>query len=285
MRSVAVPVTGQINVWGRERDVSGPRPRRSALAQRYAVVYDTSGPKVTLGVLWFLLVIAALTQGWAPTALVFGVAAGWAALETAQRQAEVGAGAEPRVAGVAGAVVATAAAAGAAALGGAILLAVIAAVVAAVLGREAKEEVMTSAAATVAAAVPWGLAAGCVVLARDLEIGAAVVLVLFVSAYELGDYLIGSGASNSVEGPVVGVVTIAVTAMAVAALRVPPFDGAAVFTFAGLAAVACPAGQLAASALLPAADAHAPAARRLDSLLLLAPFWVFTTGLFIASQA
>ena len=40
-------------------------------------------------------------------------------------------------------------------------------------------------------------------------------------------------------------------------------------------------GQLATSALLPSADASAPAARRLDSLLLLAPTWALTVGIFI----
>jgi hypothetical protein len=71
----------------------------------------------------------------------------------------------------------------------------------------------------------------------------------------------------------------------VAVLQVPPFDGEAAFTFAALAAVACPLGQLLASALLPAADAKAPALRRLDSLLLLAPVWCWTVGLFMDSVA
>jgi len=67
-------------------------------------------------------------------------------------------------------------------------------------------------------------------------------------------------------------------------LRVPPFDGTPVFAFAALAAVLCPAGQLAASAILPAADAHAPSVRRIDSLLILAPVWVWTVGLFIDAR-
>ena len=78
-----------------------------------------------------------------------------------------------------------------------------------------------------------------------------------------------------------GIVTIGVVAMAVALLRVPPFDGVPAYTFAAFAAVGCPLGQLAASAILPAADAHAPSVRRLDSLLLLAPVWVWAVGVFM----
>ena len=68
---------------------------------------------------------------------------------------------------------------------------------------------------------------------------------------------------------------------AIAVLRVPPFDGGAVFVFGGFAALFCPLGQVAASALLPRADARAPALRRLDSLLLLGPAWPLLVGLLL----
>ena len=41
---------------------------------------------------------------------------------------------------------------------------------------------------------------------RAFEFGAVVGLVLIVSAYEIGDFLVGSGASNPFEGPIAGVV-------------------------------------------------------------------------------
>ena len=285
LRSVPVPPTGLVRVRGRERPVSGTGARRTVVGRRYAVVYDTSGHKVTLGVLWFVAVVGSLALGWAPLALLFGIAAGWAALEAAMRSREAGRAAEPWVAALGGGAIGAAGAAGSEYVGGAILLVVVAAAVAAAVTLPRREEVLAAAGATVLSAVPFGLAAACVVLTRDLEIGAAVVLVLFASAYEAGDFLIGSGASNSVEGPLVGVLTIAVTGAIVAVLQVPPFDGAPAFTFAALAAVACPLGQLACSAILPAADARAPSARRIDSLLLLAPAWAFTCGLLVASQA
>ncbi|HEX7133971.1 MAG TPA: hypothetical protein VF228_15450, partial [Iamia sp.] len=72
--------------------------------------------------------------------------------------------------------------------------------------------------------------------------------------------------------------------MAIAVLGIPPFEGTPVYTFAAIAAVVCPLGQLAASAILPAADAHAPTVRRLDTLLLLAPIWYLAVDIFMASR-
>lgn len=273
-----------MTIRGKERPVAGWGPRRTLFGRRYAIVYDTSGYKVTLGVAWFLAVIGSLALGWAPLTLLFGVAAGWAAMEVAARAAEAGRGADPWVAGLGGGAVAASGAAGSGYLGAAILLVVVAAAVRAVVAAPARERIVAVAGSTVLSSVPFGLAAASVLLTRDLEIGALVVLVLFASAYESGDFLIGSGAANSIEGPVVGLVAVLITGALVFVLRIPPFDGAPALTFAALAAVGAPVGQLACSAILPAADAHAPAARRLDSLLLLAPAWALAVGLFVAGQ-
>ncbi len=285
LRSVAVPVTGEVRVWGKERPVSGPRLRRTEFGRRYAITYDTTGWKVSLGLVWFVVALGAMIQGWAALSLLYGVAAGWAALELARRHREVGGPAHLWASALGGAAVAAAGGGGVGLMGAAILATVAGAVAAAAIGGGGRAAVLSAAAATVWCAVPVGLAAASVVLTRDLEIGAAVVLLVFVSCYEAGDFLIGSGASNSVEGPLVGILTIGVAAMVVAVLQVPPFDGEPVFTFAALAAVACPLGQLVGSALLPAADARAPALRRLDSLLLLAPAWCLTVGLYMDSVA
>ena len=66
---------------------------------------------------------------------------------------------------------------------------------------------------------------------------------------------------------------------------VPPFRGADVWTFALLAALACPAGQFLASAMLPNASVRAPALRRLDSLLIVAPAWAGLVGLYLQRAA
>ena len=140
---------------------------------------------------------------------------------------------------------------------------------------------LEDAGTTLQSAVPPALAAAGVVLTLRLEIGAAVTLVLLVAAYEVGDYLVGSGAGSTIEGPIAGIVAIAATCLVLAVVRVPPFDGAPVFVFGGFAAFGCPLGQVLASALLPRADARAPALRRLDSLLLLGPAWPILVGILL----
>ncbi|HEX8803770.1 MAG TPA: hypothetical protein VF743_06245, partial [Acidimicrobiales bacterium] len=118
-------------------------------------------------------------------------------------------------------------------------------------------------------------AAACtsVILVRNQSVDAAVVLLLLVSAYEVGDFIVGSGASNFIEGPLAGATTAMMVGFPLTIVLVSPFDLAGVELLA-FVAVACPLGQIMASALLPRAGASAPALRRIDSLLLLAPLWV-----------
>jgi hypothetical protein len=108
---------------------------------------------------------------------------------------------------------------------------------------------------------------------------AAVVLLGLVSAYEAGDYIVGSGASNSLEGPLAGITASTLLALPLALILVEPFDAAGVILLA-FTAVACPLGQIVASAALPGAGAHAPALRRIDTLLILAPLWAAAAGAF-----
>ena len=179
-------------------------------------------------------------------------------MEAADRWRERGVAADPWIAALGAAVVAGAGAAGARYVGAAILLVVLVTVARVALSGLERAQTLSAAGNTVGCVVPFGLAAASVVLANDLEIGAVVALLLFVAAYDAGDYLIGSGSSNSVEGPLTGIVTIGVVAMAIVVLGTPPFEGAPAYTFAVFAAVLCPLGQLATSALLPASDARAP---------------------------
>ena len=72
---------------------------------------------------------------------------------------------------------------------------------------------------------------------------------------------------------------IGVTRLPLALVLVEPFDAAGVGLLA-FAAVACPLGQIVASAALPGAGAHAPALRRLDTLLVLAPVGAAAAGVF-----
>jgi hypothetical protein len=115
------------------------------------------------------------------------------------------------------------------------------------------------------------------VLVRRESVIAALVLVLVASAYEVGDYIVGSGSSMPIEGPLAGMTTATLVALPLSLMLVEPYDTAGV-ALLGFAAVACPLGQVLASAVLPGAGAHAPALRRIDTLLLLAPLWVVAAG-------
>jgi hypothetical protein len=108
-----------------------------------------------------------------------------------------------------------------------------------------------------------------------------VGLVVIVAAYEVGDFLVGSGASNPYEGPVAGATAIVVVTFAITALGLKPFVFPGSFALAALAAVLCPAGQLTASLILPKVDAPASALRRIDSILLLAPVWAVAVSRLI----
>lgn len=151
----------------------------------------------------------------------------------------------------------------------------------AALAERRELSLLAAAGHTVFAAGACGGAAASLVLLADYEIGAVIILLAFLMVYDASDFVVGSGASNGVEGPVAGALAIAAVALFVAVTEVPPFRGVDVWSFAMLAAVACPAGQIVASAMLPRADAHAPALRRLDSALVVGPAWAGLIGLYL----
>jgi hypothetical protein len=249
---------------------------RSRRSPGLAPVYDVDGPRIRLGVAWFLVALVGLVASPYTTAAVYGAAAGLAARQIVQAwrsvswQADlaIGLAALPAIAALGGTKPAVAALA---------VVAVVALVAACLpdgggtgrlpggTGRVAAAGVMT------VSAVP-GMAAASMVLIRRESLAAAVVLLLVASAYEAGDFIVGSGSSNFVEGPLAGVAMSILIAFPLTLVLVQPFDraGASLLAFA---AASCPVGQLMASALLPRPGAHAPALRRIDTLLVLAPLW------------
>jgi hypothetical protein len=240
-----------------------------------AVVYDIDGPRVRLGVGWFLLALVAVFLSPITAALVYGAAAGWAARQVVRAwgsiawQADVAAGL--------GAVPVLAALGGTRALIAALAVAVVGAIVAACApGGERLEGRGGRAAALgilLLSIVPAAGAASMVLVRGDSRAAAVV------SAYEMGDFVVGSGASSPVEGPLAGITTALLVGVPLALLLVHPFDDAGAVLL-GFAAAACPLGQIAASALLPDAGASAPALRRIDTLLVLGPLWAAASAAF-----
>jgi hypothetical protein len=245
------------------------------------VVYDVDGPRVRLGVGWFGLCLLALIGGRWTLALLYSLTAAVAALQTAKTWRHVRRHPHRVTAGVGAGAIGMAGAVTTGLVGAAILATVGAALFVAFSerARNPRLDPVLTASYTIRCALFPGFAAACVAICARFEFGAVVGLVLIVSAYEVGDFLVGSGASNPFEGPIAGATAIVVTSFAVGALDIEPFAFPRAFLFAVLAIVLCPAGQLAASAVLPSAAAPASALRRLDSLILLAPAWAFAVGL------
>ena len=294
IRSERSPRTGWESITGSTRAVviepeellPPPPTPATAFRQRYGVVYNTQGPRIRLGVLWALAVV--LSLAFAPLrpyglAVLYGVAAGLAAQQVVDAWHRERAGNLRWVTTLGASSLPVLATVGTGPLGVGLLLLVVAAVVVAITdgptGRE--RPLLAEAGNSVLAAGVCGGAAASLVLLANYDIGAVIILILFVMVYDASDYIVGSGASNGVEGPLAGGLFIAATTMFVAVTEVPPFRGADVWNFAMLAAVTMPAGQLLASAMLPRADAFAPALRRLDSLLIVAPAWAGLIGLYL----
>lgn len=252
--------------------------------QRLAVPYPTDGPKILLGVGWFAVVAAAGWYGTWTLALVVAVVAGLAGQQVARSFRPL---VDERIGASLAVALVLASLFGALGLGVALVLgALLTVIIAAGLpssiavvdtrGRAvpATESVVHRAELLARSALPAGLAAGSLVAIERLEFGGFMALVVLISAYEIGDFVIGTGSANAVEGPVGGIVALSVAAAATYIFLPAPFDTNSYPLFAVLAAVAAPLGQIAASAILPRGVAWAPALRRLDSYLLAAPLWL-----------
>lgn len=261
----------------RRRRRSWWRPSR-----RLAVVYDVDGPRVRLGILWFLGQAAALAAGRFGLAVLFAGVCGIAGLQTAGTWRSVRRRASRPVAVAAAGALPLAAALHVGLLGAVLVVAAVASVVAGAVEARRPGAAVVAGGVTVRSWLFAGLAGAGVVLAARAEPWSAVALVVLVASYEVGDYLIGTGAANAAEGPAAGVAGVLVATFVVSVLQVPPFDVDAAWAFGVMVAVLAPAGQLAGSLVLPAAGAPAPALRRLDSLLVLAPAWAVAVSWYLS---
>ena len=255
---------------------------RAKSGNRWRIHYDIEGPRVRLGLLWFVGALVAFAVGLVGVTLYFAVAFAAAAAHTLRTWRARGQSVDPRMALGCTALVVGFAGFGPQVMGLAVLGLVGAAVaVSAMAGGSSSGPVLARVGMLLQVTLPTAVAGGCVVLLADRELWAAIALVLLASAYETGDFLIGSGAGNAYEGPVAGAAAVLVTSLVVAAAGVPPFDvGQAMFLGILVAPLAF-LGQLLASAMLPHSRAFAPALRRVDSLLLAAPIWYVGVSRFV----
>jgi hypothetical protein len=261
------------------------RPRRTGsdrvrrLRKRYGVVYDTSGPRVRLGVCWFAVAFVAILVGPVATSVVYGLAAALAAAQMARAWRKKAPKPSDVMAAGGAALIVGGACFGAGGAGLGMLGAVAAAFVAASGDHVSRNPRIADIGWTLQCALAPGIVGMSMVLLARLDQGSAIALLLLVSVYETGDYLVGSGASNPFEGPAAGVAAIVVVTFIVSTLPISALSFGQAWLFGGLVAVLAPAGQLLGSGLLPTATSPASALRRLDSLLLTAPVWAWGVGL------
>ncbi len=244
---------------------------------------DTGGPRVRVGLLWFFLALAAVTGGrWWTSTLVALVAAAagyqtaraWAIARARAAVSEdgpipIGAGRVPALlSGVLAAAVPVAAGYGIGASGVALLVA--AAVAGAVyLGVGAE----VGATVAIASILP-ALAAASIVLALQVDLWAALFLVLAVSLYDAGNFLLGADAAGRWEGPVGGVIGALAVTFTMATIDVPPLDRPEWWIAGVVVAGTCAVGQWVVSALLPTPTTWVPALRRLDAYIVSGPAFV-----------
>lgn len=244
---------------------------------------DIGGPRVRVGVLWFFLALAAATAGRWATGILWAVVAAAAGTEvvrswwSALRRPGDDTPATDLVAAAAvGAALVPVAAAVGTGLAGLVLVVVSAGsyAVAQVLRRngEASTEV------AIGAVLPAVVATAVVVTVRA-ELWSGLFLILAVSLYDAGNYLMGAESRSRFEGPLLGIVGVAAVTFTMAAFQPPPFETATAWVVGGLVAVACPLGQALTNALLPPTPGRVRALRRLDAYALAAPVMLAATWL------
>ena len=246
-----------------------------------AVAPDIDGPKVRLGILWFVASVGAALLSQLLLAAVLAAAAAFAADQVVRLQGK-GEGDVIEDPLRLPAVLAAASLPLAAVAGTDLVAAALAALTIVVLVHRIWSGPVGGAVGDVGlilvGAVPLGLAAASPVLLAELAPSAAVVLLVLVAAYDAGDFLVGTGSHTPWEGPVAGAVAVAVCGFGAWTWAPPPLEGPGVLALVVATAVLAPFGPPAGSVLI--GDGHRPArfVRRLDTLLVLGPVAAFAAA-------
>ncbi len=133
--------------------------------------------------------------------------------------------------------------------------------------------------AVLAAAFAPAIAAASVVAARGQGLSEGLTLVIAICLYDMASFVTGTGPRGGPAGVIVGMITVGVLAVFVAAVLVPPYSGRNPWILLGLVAVLAPAGVFACSYI--GRGRPLPALRRLDSLVLAGPAWVIAVSLLL----
>lgn len=255
---------------------------------------DMNGPRIRLGVLWFLLAMAAGTSGRSWIAVLCSAVSGlagyqvvsvWndrAAMSTKERSnsrsSAAGARAVPSdsdvnldklIAATLASLIPLAAGYSTGATGAALLLAP--AVVLAV--SIVRKRNFRSSLPTMFGAVIPALAAAPIVLTVRADLWAGLFLIMAVSMYDAGSFLTGGGAASRWEGPAAGIIGVFAATFTMAVFHPSPFTPLSVVVSGAVIAIGCPLGQMVASKFLPKPTAAARGLRRLDAYLVTGPLF------------
>jgi hypothetical protein len=279
----------------RARSQTGTAGRPSGQPARPGRRAEPDAPHVRFGIAWAVVTLAAIFGGTAWLAIWLAATAALAAGSTTNTWRARGSSRAPIAAGLAAAIVLAAIAGPLAAAGTGVAAALVIVTEAlfngrgAIGGRGARSRVRGSARpqpglvrGILIVALPAAAGAG-FVLTRRQGFDEALVLGGMMVVYDSAAYVIGTGAKNRWEGPMVGIVSVGILSVLVAAVLAPPFTGSSPWILGGLAAVLLPLGPIVCRPLVGQArsPARVPALRRLDSLVLLAPAWPVAIALLL----
>ncbi len=237
------------------------------------MIYDNSRPHGRIGLGWFVVTVAAVIAGPTWAAGWLGVNAFVAASQAAGTRRTLDVHPPPGLCALASIGPPVAAVFGGRYLAGIVAAGLIGAMlVRAFLSHRA---IAHDVSLALVIGMVTGLAAASLVLARQVDVEAAVYLLVCVCTYDAGAYLVGTGASAAWEGPLAGMVALIPVTILAAVVLVPPFPAGTPLALGLLAAVLAPLGPLVGTALLGRREADAPGLRRLDSLILLGPAWAW----------
>ena len=231
-----------------------------------------------LALAWVAGQAAALWLGSWALAVLFGVVGAVAALQTMRAWERAGVWSVAAVVGAGPPAVILASLLGFQWAGMA-LFAVVALAVVGSVAVPRRDGVLLSAGMTVRCVVAPSVVGVAVVGLDEVGWAPALMLLVLAAGYDLGTYIWSGDGAGALVARIVGVLTVVVGTLAFSAVHtvfeLEPFGPTiSVWVFGGLAAALFPLGPIAASLLLPTADAGAPALRRIDSLILAAPLWL-----------
>lgn len=268
------------------RERPEPRERRSVVEvfRSLLIEPDTMGPRVRLGVFWFLLLLAAATSSrqWVSVlvSLVAAIAAyqvvrAWrvAAYELPEPDESGRTPIMPPGTGRAEAIIAALAASLPALASGVStgLTGALFIIVALLIGGAWLMLGSHIGSALAVGVFPPSIAAVSIVLAVRQDLWAGIFLVVAVSFYDAGSFLLGSEAAKRWEGPIGGMMGVMAVTFTVATVGTGDLSRSEWWIAGLVVALLCPPGQWLATWMLPDATTRARGLRRLDAYLLSGP--------------